>query len=243
MSGVSPYHYFELWLNGMISWMFNISNLKGIMLLTFPLLQTTAAIGIFELIKKHSVNQKNNFFLYLTFLIALIFIQPIYFWFYDHYELLKYHQGMVNSSIFSFGRKYGAIFIFSILALDFFIDGKQKLGVISITALSILSIGILPGITFGIPIACAVLFFWNKKNNDLLKWAFIPLILGITILLFYKIFTVEETKNSRAKFNFEYFKGRNKFSIYKNIFVQQFLPFSQINDWNKCLCFDNSICL
>ncbi len=230
MSGVSPYHYFELWLNGMISWMFNISNLKAIMLLTFPLLQTTAAIGIFELIKKHTVNQKNNFFLCLTFLIALIFIQPIYFWFYDHYELLKYHQGMVNSSIFSFGRKYGAIFIFSILALDFFIDGKQKLGVISITALSILSIGILPGITFGIPIACAVLFFLNKKNNDLLKWSFIPLILGITILLFYKIFTVEETKNliqGRSLISSILRDGIN-FQYIKIFFFSSFFPFLRL---------------
>jgi hypothetical protein len=195
MSGVTPYHYFELWLNGVISWGFKISTLKGIMLITFPLLQTIAAIGIFELIKKHTQIQKYNFFLALIFLMALIFIQPIYFWFYDHYELLKYHQGMVNSSVFSFGRKYGAIFIFSILALDFFIDAKQKMGIISLSALSILSIGILPGMTFGIPVGCLGLYFWKRKNFELLKWSFLPFILGIMILLFYKIFTVEETKN------------------------------------------------
>jgi hypothetical protein len=195
MSGLTPYHYFELWLNGIISWVFNISNLKGIILVTFPLLQTIASIGIYELIKKHIQIQQINFFFVLTFLFALVFIQPIYFWFYDHFELLKFNEGMVNTSVFSFGRKYGGIFIFSILSLDFFIDGKQKIGIVSLASLSILSIGILPGITFGIPFACLVLFLWDKKNVEFLKWSLVPLVLGIVILLFYKIFAIEETKN------------------------------------------------
>jgi poly(A) polymerase len=53
--GVSPYHYFELWLTGFFSTLYNISSLKIILLVTYPILKGTFLIAIFSVFEQFGI--------------------------------------------------------------------------------------------------------------------------------------------------------------------------------------------
>jgi len=210
-NGLSPYHYFEIWLNIFLGNLFNVSYIKSLLLISFPLLQLSCVIGIIELIKSIA-HKKYRFLFILFFAFILIFIEPIYFNTYDNYELLKYHSGFCNTSPLSFGRKYTAIFMFTILFFLLYINKNKNEGFIVISSLPILSIGLLPGICLG-----STLYFLlnilTKKNYKYLFYVIYTIFFSLTILVFYKLNIIEFTQNLISEKNFISFILKDGFSI------------------------------
>lgn len=199
-NGLNPYHYFEIWLNIFLGNLFNVSYIKSLLLISFPLLQLSCLFGIIELIKSIA-HKKYKFIILLFFAFILIFIEPIYFEFYNNHELLKYHAGFCNTSPLSFGRKYAAIFMFTILFFLLYSNKNKKEGFILLSSLPVLSIGLLPGICLG----SALYFLLNiltKKNYKYLFYLIYTIFFSSTILVFYKLNIIEFTQDVISEKNF-----------------------------------------
>lgn len=191
--GLNPYHYFELWLNIFFGNLFKVSYLKSLLLISYPLLQLTCLFGIIHLINS-IIPEKYKFTTLLFLAFIVIFIQPIYFEFYDNYELLRYHVGFCNTSPLSFGRKYAAVFMFFILFFLLYTNENKKEALILISSMPIVSIGLLPGIFLG----GAIYVFINvvlKKYNQYFLFGIYTLSLSAAILVFYKLNTIDFTKD------------------------------------------------
>lgn len=199
-NGLNPYHYFEIWLNIFLGNLFNVSYIKSLLLISFPLLQLSCLFGIIELIKSIA-HKKYKFIILLFFAFILIFIEPIFFEFYNNHELLKYHEGFCNTSPLSFGRKYAAIFMFTILFFLLYSNKNKKEGFILLSSLPIISIGLLPGLCLG-----SVLYFLlnilTKKNYKYLFYLIYTIFFSSTLLVFYKLNIIEYTQDVISEKNF-----------------------------------------
>ena len=178
-SGISPYHYFEIWLNTIFYNCFQISSIKSLMLITFPFLQICCIFGLIEI---SSYYFKSNFFLLLLSSIILLNITPIYFSFYENFEILNYSSGICQTSILGFSKKYSPIVMFTIAGILLFKMNKKPESFLSIVSIPILSIGTMPGLVSSLILALIFLFLM-KKQSKYLKYTgyviFIVLLIGV----------------------------------------------------------------
>lgn len=183
--GVTPYHYFELWLNGFFSRLFHLSPLKTFMLITYPILKTGVFFGVLTVINlKYEITFK-----YLVFAFLFLFISGVYFQFYNEFELTKYFIGYTQSGCLSWGRKYLPLYMVSLLFLFYFFKNEYSTAFTILLLIALFSIGSAPGI---ITISClclAYLSFKNKNYFSLLTLA----VFSFFFFLFYKIFTIDVT--------------------------------------------------
>ena len=161
-SGVIPYHYFELWLNGFFSLIYKTSPIKTLMLITYPLLKAGVLIGVLGLISmKQSIKLKQ-----IIFAVLLIFIAGIYFPFYDDYLLTKYHSSITQSGVFSFLRKLLPLYLVGIVSLCFFFNKNYKSAIVSILFFAIFSIGTAPAM-LSLSFLCALYFVYKTKSYQI----------------------------------------------------------------------------
>jgi hypothetical protein len=190
-SGCSPYHYFELWLNVIVNEVFGYSSLVSLCVVTYPILQVVCLIGVIELLGKQL---KFRYLLVISFL--FLFIEPIYFSFYETNELLKYYSGYVYTSVnLGAGRKLAPVLIFLILFLKLFLENYKKESFYVLAALPVVSVGTLPGIEMGL--FCYILLLAIRERS-LAKYIHLLMfiaIFSISYLLFYKINTIEILKS------------------------------------------------
>ena len=191
LDGMSPYHYFELWINAFFANLFSISYVNSLLLITYPILQFTCFLGVSEIVKNFH-NHKSNYFLITLISFGLLFVSPIYFDFYENYELLKYGKAICHSNPMGFSRKYATIFIFGVLSMFLYLKNREKESLIFLSLIPVLSIGTLPGTLIGL-----FLFFTAKaiisKSWKYLLYGFLLTIPSILILTVYKINALEAT--------------------------------------------------
>jgi hypothetical protein len=140
--GVTPYHYFELWLCGFSAWIFKISPVKALMLVVFPLLKTTVCIGVLSLTEELKINTGLRYLLG----ILLLGVSGVYFPFFDSFEITRYYIGYTQSGVLTFGLKYLPIYLISLKALRAFLSGKFEKSLIFLLLAPLVSIGTAPGI-------------------------------------------------------------------------------------------------
>lgn len=221
-NGVSPYHYFELWLNGLFHFIFKISPLKTLFFITYPLLKTTVFIGIVSvvLIKVHKV--------YLAILIGLclMFITGLFVNGYENYELTKYYVGYTQSGPLTWGRKYLPIYIFSVLSLLYFLKLEYKLSLVIIMCCPIISIGTAPAV-FSIIFIISLFHFYKSKQLSLIIFSSIYILF---FFIFFKIFTIQST-SSYVNNNALYLQILNdsfNLELYKKLFFHALFPFLRV---------------
>lgn len=189
-NGMSPYHYYELWLNSSIAHVFNLSHAYTLLFITYPILLSTLCVGILSLFEIWGSIRWYHYL--ITF--ALLFIGPLYF---NIYETVLKDGNFLNSTVFTitgfvkqtlpfsfYGQKHIPVYMFSILIFSF-LHQKQYLFFYFIsTATIITSFGILPGV-YG---ALGICFFWYKDFRNI-KIFIILAAHTIVILLLYSIFS------------------------------------------------------
>jgi len=221
-NGVSPYHYFELWLNGLFHFIFKISPLKTLFFITYPLLKTTVFIGIVSVVLFKVPK------LYWALLIGfcLMFITGFFVDGYENYELTKYYVGYTQSGPLTWGRKYLPIYIFSVLSLLYFLKLEFKLSIVAIMCCPIISIGTAPAV-FSIIFAISLIHFYKKKQLSLIIFSSIFILF---FLIFFKIFTIQST-SSYVNNNALYIQILNDFynlELYKQLFFHALFPFLRV---------------
>ena len=219
VKGISPYHYFELWINGFLANTWNVSYIKTLLLLTYPLIQIACFLGIFELINFFSKGQTAIWkatFIAFGFLI----ISPLYFSFYEQHEILQSGKAICQISPLGFSRKYIPIYMFGILALLLYFRGYSKESIILFVCLPIISIGILPGILIGSFVYFLYQFILERKWQKLII-GFLCTLPSLIILMIYKVFTVKITGhylNENSIFN-EIVNHKFNFKLYFFTFI------------------------
>jgi hypothetical protein len=227
-NGQNPYHYFELWLNSLIANWFSISNLKCLLLITFPTLQLICVLGISELISTLS-GKKVSIFTRIPLSLLFLYVSPFYFSFYENFELLNYNPGICNTSPLGFGKKYAPVFLFLLSSLLLYINKRKKEALIVITFLPILSIGVLPGISFGFFTYFIFQFYLTKQRKEL-KNAFFSIIPSISILVYYQINTLQVTDTVIQNENFIAIISKNGLDInlIKTFVFRLIFPFIRV---------------
>jgi len=186
--GITPYHYFELWLTSFYSVLFQQSTLLVLLFVIYPILKTTIFFGILLLIENHQSIRIHHFI--ISFL--LLSISSIYMGFYGKFELTKYYIGYTQSGILSFfGHKYLPLYMVAILCLKNYSIKNFSNVLLLLLFAAIFSIGTAPAI-FATIVTLSFLYARQTKSYTL----FLMIIFFIvSFILFYKLNTLNTVSN------------------------------------------------
>ncbi|MFA6925109.1 MAG: hypothetical protein WC223_12765 [Bacteroidales bacterium] len=224
---IVPYHYFELWLNGILSNVFGVYSYLSLIFMTYPILILIIFIGIISLIEHIG---KVNFY-GIIFCFILLLIDGVYFNFYEKSSILKYNTFYTNISVFSlFGCKYCPIYIFGLLSLNLLIRNNITFGLCFLTACAITSIGVFPGILGGLILICLWLIYKKIKANEIKSILIYLFVFTVFSILFYKLFGDPNTQNyvRKGSYVYTFFYGKIYFIDFKRIIGSIIIPVIQL---------------
>jgi hypothetical protein len=144
--GMMPYHYFELWLNALISKITNEPSVISLLIITYPLTYAIFTLGLFALLEKFK--KLNLYTVVLTFFFILI--GGVLFEIYNRIEFLQWGSLNYTSILSIFGKKFGIVYIFMLLSALIFFDKRYKLSLIILSVLPVLAMGTAFGIIGGV---------------------------------------------------------------------------------------------
>ena len=166
--GLQPYHYFELWLNGLISTIFGGSYVYNLLFVTYPLLIWIYFLVLLAIIE-HFKLLKYRFVL----LFVCLFVGPSFFGFYDH---LLNGGNFFDSSVFTipgfvkqtlvfsfFGQKHLPVYIFSGLLILGLLKLDYRLLFFSFSLLLLSSVGVFPGTISAVFLGGLIVFKFQRK--------------------------------------------------------------------------------
>jgi len=217
--GISPYHFFELWFNGSLSYILKLPGALTLMLFVYPFFYFTAYIGILAFWENYGII--NIYKILISFL--LLFTGGMFFSFYENYELLKWYGGSVGNIAHIWGKKMSVLYPFIIAAYLCFIKNKYICAIILFLSACIAAIGIMPGIVAGI-----FLFIVSNKIHKTLSKNDIKLSLIVFFTFFITLLIV-----------FFAFGNKNQDSLGFTTIVADF--FKAFNPSNMKVIFDRFV--
>ncbi len=200
-TGVQPYHYFELWLNGIITTFFGGSYVTNLLFVTYPLLLWLYVLVLLALIEHFHLLK----YRYLLLPICL-FAGPLYI---GVYEALLNDGNFFDSAVFTipgfvkqtfvysyFGQKHLPVYIFSGLFVLGILKIDYRLLFFAFTSLLISSVGVFPGVVSAVFIGFLLLIKNNKRYIPL----FLPFLFFVIIYLcFFAFFGFGVSKEISSK--------------------------------------------
>ena len=191
-NGLQPYHYFELWINAFISWVFRLSSTYSLLLITFPLINTAVFLGLAAFWESFSKTTVFSFF----FIFLFLFAGGTWFAFYK-INLLDFITPIESSPFTLYGKKLTVIYLFFILFTLLFIKNKKKSAFTVLACLPIINISIMPAVVGG---SIVYLFLNRFHKNFSFKERNQLLILFVLITVFYYIlyFVIGKTTYSNS---------------------------------------------
>ena len=188
-NSIYPYHYFELWLNGISTKFLNTNYNINFLLVTNSLLSLLLYLGyraVFTLLYPARKWASAISFLFIFY--ASFFI------FYNGNIALFKSADVFMVNAFSLP-KLIPIYIFLLAAFMFFLKKKYSTAVVFLLCLPILFITVAPAVLSSLAISSALLFILSK-NQEVKKYALKSMIytgiIAIFIACFYFIFSQEE---------------------------------------------------
>jgi hypothetical protein len=223
----SPYHYPEIWLNGLMHSITGKSTIKTEMLAVFPYLKGLLISVLTVSIKNRFSNIKNVNAYFLAFILSSI--SGVYFSFYQDSTWLKFHDGITQSgALMSFGRKY--LFIYVFIAYGFHVfwkSGRPSLPFFMIISfIPLFSIGTLPAILFA-SAGLLVLFFLSKKINsktNLLGFLIIASVSAFVFLFYHFLGNKTSTENIKESLLIFDVLRETSFNNLKQLFFAIYFP-------------------
>ena len=157
-----PYHYPELWINGMFVKITGATSVGLLLFSTFPLLKAITCSSIFLLALG---NKKPNFrFQPVLIAISILTISGFYFPFYNNSELLKYFDGITQAGFFmTFGKKYALIYLVAGISIFYYYQKEKYVEfLLLLSIIPFISIGCLPSIC-SIEVLFPIYLIYSKK--------------------------------------------------------------------------------
>lgn len=178
-----PYHYYELWLNAGITFLYKSTSLWNLVLITFPIINLTIWVGlcaIYDSFTPISLTGKVTSALFLLF--TGFFLNDF------HYLDFLSALGVFARNLFNYP-KLGSIYLFLILSILFFTRQKHEKGLYCLLVLPLLFISTAPSILLAVFIYSFIQYFLSiKKKKKFISTALASLTIVSFIALFYYIF-------------------------------------------------------
>lgn len=208
-SGIQPYHFFEIWLNGIFLKINNSSVVYNLIFVTYPFLIWILLIGLIAIL------ENLNFKKYKLILVLLMFlIGPVYL---NFYNIIFNDGNFFDSSVFTivgfvkqtlpfsyFGQKHLPTYIISCGLILAYLNSNLKL-LFSFTLFAIISsIGVFPSFVF------ASLIFLKQKR--IRKHLLFPISVIVVYLVLLKYLSFDVSKEISLKTNYtNYFLDKLNF--------------------------------
>ena len=181
-NGATPYHYFEIWLNGLISNTFSVLSLPCWLFITAPLLTFLCLITYLSM-QEHFLGKVNLIGLAL----ALILLGMGGFAFNWLKSLQAFTRFMsLSLNIFAEPGKFMPILLFMALSMLLLLKNKKEEAILVLLATSVASFIAFPAIIGGVFLSVLVFFwkgFFDKKL--LLKSLFYMFSIAALTFIFY----------------------------------------------------------
>jgi hypothetical protein len=198
--GNTPYHYFELWLNGFTFKIFNIPSLLSLIFIIYPIGIAFMWLGFLSLSEHFNLlNYKIKIFalLFLFFTGAYI---PLY-------KPIFLYNAFINftPNVFSYSKLFSIYLLIQAFFLVSYSNNKERvlISYAILLIIPIIFISTIIGILMGVGTYFIVNYLVDKKNKQLyLKLFSLYFILGISILLFYYLLYQKNTV-TLSKMTFE----------------------------------------
>jgi len=178
-SGTAPYHYFDLWLNALLSFFTRTPPLVVLYLLCFPFVNLLAAMGVLSLFEKRGEIKP----LHIIFSFLLLFAGACYF---TGEPKIAYAQNFSETPMEFMGEKFGVFYLFGILALLLFLDEYFIAALSVLLIFPLLSISTLPGCAGGLLLFLLIAGLLKIVSRaDILRLFFYLLAVALFIVSFY----------------------------------------------------------
>lgn len=193
----SPYHYFELWFTGLLSFSTKLNIVFLDHLVAAPIFGTIIYMGVKAISEYFGIQ-----FLYssaIAFILSVLNFQ-IQFSFLEYFELLKRTELYFQLSAIEYA-KFFPIYIFLISSIIFFLNKEFTLSFLTFSILPIINILLLP--PYLLCIALLIPFASYKKHisrAQLLNIILILLSILVFIALFYFVLNANPKESSELIF-------------------------------------------
>jgi hypothetical protein len=206
-NGVQPYHYYELWLNAMITTFFGGSYVTNLLFVTYPLLLWLYVLVLLALMEHFQLLK----YRYLLLPICL-FAGPLYI---GVYEALLNDGNFFDSAVFTipgfvkqtfvysyFGQKHLPVYIFSVLFVLGILKKDYRLLFFAFTSLLISSVGVFPGVVCAVFIGFLLLIKRNKKYVSFFLPFLFFVIIYFSFFAFFGYGVSKEVSTKTSYFNY-----------------------------------------
>lgn len=202
--GMTPYHYFELWLSGIIAHLWGLNTFYAYSFIThtyFLLLLAAATL----ILLKHFLSNLSLLFIYpitILFIFSSIIYFNFFFKFNGFFEIYHFINGRHSANFFIMKRAIAELFWLT----SFILIAKRSVtsGIVLLLIFALCFTTPAPGI-FGAIVIFAILgyVFKDKLSSIRIAWALLPFLLTILFAVLYFLF-----KPSVSSFN-AYLKTEN----------------------------------
>lgn len=211
---LAPYHYFEIWLNGVLAFLLSTNHLITLKIITYSFLFFSTFLGLCSLIKILGI--KNDWLVMFYAFLSTIFT-GIYLDFYKNYPFLSV-MDVFTQNIWSYN-KLSVTYTFLIAITLCFWKEKNSWGYLLLIILPICYVTTLPVVVMTTGFMALVNFF-QKNRKDFLFLLGLLLLLLTTFFAFYT-FWGEIPNVSNKNFNFVDIKEiQTKFNIIAGTTIQ-----------------------
>lgn len=186
ITGLSFYHYFEIWMNSFIAFFSGQPNIVCLMLLTYPILFFITLLGILSVFEMENKIK----FKWIILSYFLLLTGSVVLFFYSNTKLFEYGGLDASSNLFFiFSKKMAIILPFIIIVYKCLKHQIYDCVYIVFCILIILSVGMMPGVIAG-AFMLPFYFVFTNKSLFLANFKFFAFFIVFLILfaLFYYVF-------------------------------------------------------
>ena len=219
------YHYFELWLTGLISKSFNYSEYQVLLYVTFPLLHLIAFSLIFIILETFF----KKFFLSFCMAIGVLFGMKFFLNSSGaFFELIETYRGLPYSLFY----KLLSIYIFALLSYFFYIKKMFWMSSISVGSLLIIYPTTVPSVFF----LALILFVYNfHKTRKISHFSIVIFSVIFYLVFFQKIMRFDTIAN----FSFHPYTVKQYVILFIESIVKIFLEYYLVIGLLFILAFKN----
>ena len=213
--GTTPYHYFELWLNSLLSNVFNLSSSITLCLFTYPLLIFYSFLGLLSILETYSEIKS------LTYIVCflLIWCSPFYLEIYR--KLFENGNFFLNTTTFgitghtyrtspitSWGQKNLPITILFLFSYYMYRLKNKQISNNALLVMPIISIAMAPAIFTGLCISNFIKYL-KTKNKKYFKSLIYTILIAFSILTFYFLTSSKGSHNTSTSMIYNFLEFLN----------------------------------
>jgi hypothetical protein len=180
----TPYHYFDMWLNGIICRLFKLNHSLSLYLIVYSFFSIVSLSGLLAIIEKFAKVKS----LHKILALLLLFVSGLYIS--KNILHLERYSIEMEGIMERYGGKLASVYCFVLGVIILFVLNKNiKIALIILLCLPALFISLAPAVFSGMLIFCVFKMFSKKEDKKFfLRLMFYTLIVMTSIAAFYFLF-------------------------------------------------------